>query len=211
MVRKILLSLLAIGTHYWASAQQSHAPAVPLKKTIIRNLYIKTQNGIESHQDTETSDTANLIETMAKAIIEGKLVAYGSFDHSFTTKLPSYQIHQLIGRTFDTSVVTDPTTGEDHLCIVERDFSCREINKLRILEEWSFVPTTGKTEIKTIGVAPVRDVLGDDSVVRGQQVLFWVRYKDVYPLLEKYARTHPGNSLSSYIWNDYFSNNESRN
>ena len=100
--------------------------------------------------------------------------------------------------------IVDPVTGTEIQKIIRRDFDPTVIRKYRILEEWAFNPRTGKTDIQITGIAPMLEVYGEDGSYRGSKSMFWVRYNDARPVVEKYDQMHPNHTLASLIWDDYF-------
>jgi hypothetical protein len=106
----------------------------------------------------------------------------------------------------DTVTVLDPVTGAERTKVRVQDFDINSIVNYRLLEEWSFDPTSGKTQIRIAGIAPVRDIYGDDGIFRGVQAMFWLRYADAVGLIKKYDELHQDNALFPHLWKDYFSN-----
>jgi len=150
--------------------------------------------------------SATLMGMIVDAIHAGTLIAYSSFDAHFTTKLSVESIEERWATQTDTAVVIDPITGLKETKIVDEGFNYGAISKYRILEEWTFNPNTGKTEIQITGIAPIREIYDADGRFRGVQAMFWVRYCDVRSIIDKYDQMHPGKTIESYIWNDYFLN-----
>ena len=58
--------------------------------------------------------------------------------------------------------------------------------------------------VRIIGIAPVKDVVGDDGVYRGSQAMFWLYYPDIRNLLAQYEVYNPQNDISRQTWDEYF-------
>ncbi len=49
--------------------------------------------------------------------------------------------------------------------------------------------------VRIIGLAPVKDIIGDDGVYRGSQAMFWLFYPDIRNLLAQYEVYNPLNDV----------------
>ena len=78
------------------------------------------------------------------------------------------------------------------------------IRFFRLVEDWTFDKSSGKTKIQLKAVAPAREIVGDDGVYRGIVATFWSKYEDVLNILAMYAQSHPDNNLAWNTWNNYF-------
>ena len=141
---------------------------------------------------------------MIIAIKAGKLTAYATYDNDFTTKLTAEGLKEITKTKTDTVIITDPVAGKEEMKIVHMDFNYNAIHKYRVLEEWTFNPNTGKTDIQITGIAPVRDIYGTDGTFRGVQAMFWVHFNDIHSILARYEQYHPDNTIAMHVWDDYF-------
>jgi len=167
-------------------------------------LELSSKDDNAKHNAAGVTNDATLMEVIAHAVKKGQLTAYNTYDHNFTAKMMSKQLKEIIEGHTDTQMVVDPTTNEEKLVIVHHDFNQASVHKYRLLEEWTYDPKTGKTEIRIKGIAPIRDVLGDDGVLRGVQAMFWLRYADARQVLSQYDQLHPTEPFASLIADDYF-------
>lgn len=176
------------------------------KKRVARIIDMAPKEDNAAHHLTDAKPDTSILEMIAPALKSGKITTYSSFDNNFTTKLTQAEINQILGAKIDTIFITDPTSGKEEVKIVHRDFDYSSIHKYRVLEEWVFNPSTGKTDIQITGIAPIRDIYGDDGVFRGVQAMFWIHYSDLRGVITKYEQYHPDNTIALHIWNDYFLN-----
>jgi len=174
------------------------------KKKVARVIDLVQKEDNKVHHLTNAEQDMPLLEMMATALKAGKLNAYAAFDNNFTSKLSPAEINQILGPKIDTVTITNPIDGKEETKIIHRDFDMSVIHKYRILEEWTFDTNTGKTDIQITGIAPIRDIYGDDGVFRGVQAMFWVHFNDLHSILAKYDQYHPDNNIGVNIWNDYF-------
>lgn len=147
---------------------------------------------------------ASLLNMLIDAIKSGKVTAYTNWDNKFTEVLTPEKMRHVIANDTMLEEVEDPVTGQVKKVYRVREFRPEAIKKFRTLEDWTFYPETGHTEIQIAGISPVQDIYGDDGVFRGIQALFWVKFQDVKAILEEDARYHPKTSLVSRVWEDYF-------
>ena len=137
---------------------------------------------------------------ISAAIKSGKLNAYPCDNNSLTTKL-SYNSLQKIITFMDTFTVVDPVANVETLEIRHENI---EINKYKILEEWSFDMNSGKTHIQIKGIGPLMEIFCGNCYRIGNKPLFWLRYNDIHNIIAKYEQYNPDNTLAGHIWHDYF-------
>ena len=216
------VKLLLLGTLIFVGgnifAQKSAAPAAPAppkpeeattlvwKKQVARVIDLGVKNDAGNARISDVSAENTLMDMFVNLIRGNKVLAYTGTGAAFTTKLTVAELNRILAGKKDTVLVTDPVTNKTTTKIVQHEFKLDSVHKFRVLEEWSCYPASGKTEIQTIGLAPLRDVYGDDGTYRGTQPMFWLRFNDISAILARYQQYHPNNTLSGHIWDDYFSN-----
>ena len=174
------------------------------KKKVGRIIDMAEKEDNAKHHLTDANEDASLLEMMINAIKSGKITAYATYTTDFTMKMPMETLKDLMATRTDTITVVDPVTNTEEQKITKRLFDYRRIHKYRILEEWTFNPHTGKTEIEITGIAPLREIYDENNTFRGVQAMFWVHYSDVRSIITKYEEYHPGNTIAGHIWADYF-------
>jgi hypothetical protein len=58
--------------------------------------------------------------------------------------------------------------------------------------------------VRIVGLAPVKDIIGDDGIYRGSQPMFWLYYPDIRGLLAQYEVFNPQNDVFRYTWDEFF-------
>jgi hypothetical protein len=174
------------------------------KKQTTRIIDLGEQEDTIKHHMKDASPDTTLVELWVNAFKAGRLTLYSNIDHSFTTKLKREQLLEMLTSKPDTVIMFDPVDGKEVLKVIHHDLNYSAFRKYRILEDWTFDAATGKTSVEITGIAPLREIYGEAGDFRGVQAMFWIRYKDARPIIEKYERYHPTNTISSKIWNDYF-------
>ena len=173
------------------------------KKKVARVIDIAEKEDTTQHTKRTHTDST-LLELLMPAIKTGKLIAYSNIDNNFATKLSQAHLAEMTSPKVDTMIIVDPVSGNELVKTIHRDFNYDAIHKYRLLEDWTFDPQTGKTEIQITGIAPLKEIYGDDGIFRGVQAMFWVRYADVETILAGYDRAHPNSAFTTHIWADNF-------
>lgn len=201
IVKSVLfIAFVAAGTSSFA---QKAADAT-WKKRVVRVIDISQKTDDKLHHLRDAGADSLLTEMLVSSILAGKIIAYASWETQFLTTMSIANVKEYISPMVDTTVVVDPVTGTEKVKVIKTDFNYEAIKKLRILEDWTFDPIAGKTDIQIVGIAPVQDVYGNDGVYRGSKGMFWLKYNDVRSIIARYERYHPDNTIAAKIWYDYF-------
>ena len=159
------------------AAKPADAGGIVWKKQIVRIIDMGKVD-TSAHHISDVSTENSLIDMFVNLIKGGKITAYTSNDHNFTSRLTIADFNKMAGN---------------------HELNSETVHKYKVLEEWSCYPTTGKTDIQVIGMAPLKDLDGDNT-----QVTFWLRFSDISAILARYEQYHPNNTLAGHIWDDYF-------
>jgi gliding motility associated protien GldN len=175
------------------------------KKRVWREIDTREKQNVGfRYAGDENTGGGMFIEILIDAIKRGKIKAYKAFDDRFTTYMTKDDIMESIAGKVDTQVITDPVTGTEVTKYINHDFSPETITKYRLKEDWIFDRNQGQMVVRIIGLAPVRDIIGDDGVYRGSQAMFWLYYPDIRGLLAQYEVFNPLNDIARYTWDEFF-------
>jgi gliding motility associated protien GldN len=175
------------------------------KKRVWREIDTREkQNVAFRYAGDESSGGGMFIEILVDGLKTGKIKGYKQFDDRFTAELTKQDIMESVAGKTDTTLVVDPTTNEEKQMIVHHDFDPNGIRKYRIKEDWIFDRNQGQMVVRIVGIAPVKDVVGDDGVYRGSQAMFWLYYPDIRNLLAQYEVYNPQNDIARYTWDEFF-------
>jgi len=176
------------------------------KKRVWREIDTREkQNQAFRYPGDENTGGGYFIEILIDAIKKGKIKAYSNFDDRFTTPLTKDQLQELVAGKIDTYRSVSPIDGTEQIRIVHEDFNPDLITKFRIKEDWIFDRNMGKMVVRIIGIAPVKDILGEDGVsVRASQSMFWLYYPDIRNVLAQYEVFNPQNDLARMTWDEFF-------
>jgi hypothetical protein len=197
-------ALAAIFLFATTTAYAQNSAIAPWKKTVVRVIDLKEKEDEKQHHLKNARSSINLAELMVNEILAGKVTAWFNTDGNFITKLSAKEVQDMFSSKPDTATILDAVTRVELKRIVRKDMNYDALQKFRLQEEWIFNPSTGKTEIQLTGIAPIREIFGDNGDFRGMQAAFWLRYSDAIPLLARYDQYHPNNRLANHIWDDYF-------
>ncbi len=202
----LVLPLTLLCVLFFAKRSYSVPPAGTVwKKQVARIVDLRESNDTVISSLRDVSPDKNLLEMIVADVRSGKLAAYSNVFDDFKTKVSKSDMDRLVNPKVDTLVQTDPKTGSVISRMTRPAFDYEKVHKYRVLEDWTHDPVTGKTEIEVRGIAPLEEIYGDDGSYRGTRALFYLRYHDVRPLMARYELYHPDNTLSSHIWDGYFS------
>ena len=208
-MKKLLISAVVILATYTGFGQAKPSVSQPVwTKRVSRLISIADTGDIEKRKLRDESNGVSLAELLMDNVLKGKIRAYTAADSRLTQQLTLPQINMVMNGKPDTIEIEDPITKKRLKKIITRDFVYSEITHFRVLEEWSFDHPSAKTTIQIIGIAPVKDVYGDDGSFRGRMSLCWLRYEDVRAILEQYEQSHPSVNLALSVWNNYFTETE---
>ncbi len=178
------------------------------KKRFWREIDIREkQNVAFRYPGDDQTGGGYFIEIILDAIKKGKVKAYSNLDDRFTTALTRDQITEILIGDPDTVYVEDPFTGEITMKITQRQFNPDIVTKYRIKEDWMFDRNLGRMVVRIIGLAPIKDILDENTgVYRGSQAIFWLYYPEIRPMLAQYEVFNPHNDMARMTWNDFFEN-----
>jgi len=175
------------------------------KKRVWREIDTREKQNIAfRYAGDENTGGGMFIEILIDAIKRGKIKAYKSFDDRFTTIMTKEDIMESVAGKVDTQIITDPVSGTEVTKYINHDFNPETITKYRIKEDWIFDRNQGQMVVRIIGLAPVKDIIGDDGVYRGSQAMFWLFYPDIRGLLAQYEVYNPANDVDRYTWDEFF-------
>ncbi len=192
--------------------KEEEYPNKPLwQKTVLRSMWpeyrlwnTEEKQGMrESNLRDERTDST-WIQILAPSINSGKLPVYRS--HSGNELLSIADIQQIPPTRTDSLPVEDPVTGNFVIKVIKYTYEhqSNQLSGIGTAEWWEYDRIAGTTKIKVLAIAPIYRTKIDGSFQLSKPV-FWIRYKDMAPLLAQYEQYNPGNTLAGMIWNNYLS------
>jgi gliding motility associated protien GldN len=144
---------------------------------------------------------APLFSILMNGIDEGKIRAFE--DDQFKNPLRPGEVASMISSR-DTIVTFDPETYEDKIEVVFNTMDPEDVNRYRIKEVWFFDEETSTLQVRILGIAPLRNIYGDDGEFRFEKPMFWIYYPESRELLARHRVFNDYNDASPYSWEDLF-------
>lgn len=174
------------------------------KKRVWREIStLEKPNVAFSYAGDEHTGGGMLIEILVDAIKTGKIRAYANTDDRFTTVFTGQQLEEQIKGKPDTIRQINPINDSEIITVIYKDFDPTTITKYRLIEDWIFDKNIGQMVVRIVGIAPVRDIYGENNDFRGSQAMFWVYYPEIRNLLSEYYAINANNDMAKETWVDY--------
>ena len=146
---------------------------IDLREKVNHPLYYPTK---------EINDRKNLFDVIYQALmVDGSITAYDPGptleDDEFNRPMLTSQLREVFTR-IDTSYTEDLETGELVPVIQEIRLESADIKQYRVKEDWFFDKQRSKMDVRIIGIAPMREVRGEDGEFRGFAPIFWLYYPE---------------------------------
>jgi gliding motility associated protien GldN len=104
----------------------------------------------------------------------------------------------------DTVWTEDLESGELVPVEQESTLDASSITRYLIKEDWVFDKQRSVMDIRIIGLAPMREVRGEDGELRGHAPLFWLYYPELRYLLAQYTAFNRHNDAARPTFEDVF-------
>lgn len=141
-------------------------------------------------------------------LVEGALTAYDPAvllqDDSFGRELTEDELRSLL-EPIDTTWT--PSLDDPDLLqpvVVPKPISTVDITRYQIKEEWYFDKQRGMMDTRIIGLAPLREVRGENGELRGHAPLFWLYYPELRHLLANAEAFDRANDGARHTYEQFF-------
>ncbi|MEM9528988.1 MAG: gliding motility protein GldN, partial [Bacteroidota bacterium] len=142
-----------------------------------------------------------LIQILMEAAEAGKIQLYSPITDDFSTPLSTLERKAIAGQE-DTVMFVDPVTQRATPKVIQRDLNPSEFTRYRLQEIWFFDKVTSTMQVRILGIAPIRDVYGEDGNLRYEEAAFWVYYPAARKVLTKEIAFSEGNDAANRSWED---------
>jgi gliding motility associated protien GldN len=160
------------------------------------------------------NDRKSLFDVIRQGLmVDGSITAYDPgpllTDDEFRKPLLKAQLEDIFTR-LDTQYTESLTTGDMEMVVQRIELESRDIKMYRLKEDWIFDKQRSSMDIRIIGLAPMKEVRGDDGEVRGYAPLFWLYYPEcryVFANWDAFNRTNDAErrSFEDIFWKRQFS------
>jgi gliding motility associated protien GldN len=153
-------------------------------------------------------DRKSLFDVIRHALLlDGSLTAYDvgviGQDDEFTKALPASELKDIFLR-IDTQYTEDINTGEMIPVAQEIPLESRDIKQYRLKEDWIFDKQRGVVDIRIIGIAPMKELRGEDGEVRGFTPIFWLYYPECRYVFANHESFNPHNDAQRIPYESLF-------
>jgi len=145
-----------------------------------------------------------LAQVLVDLVKSGEASAYHPLDDDFSNELTPEAIENKLYRV-DTITTYDLDTYEEITQVIESDFDPIWVTKLWVKEDWIFDEETSSMVCRIIGIAPVRELIDENSgLVIGDELMFWLYYPELRETLATKAVFNQFNDAVRMSWEDVF-------
>lgn len=128
------------------------------------------------------NDRKSLFDIIKQALmVDGSITAYNPGplldDDEFKVPMLTSEVKALF-TTIDTTYTENLETGEFEPVVQTIELESREIMQYKLKEDWFFDRQRSVLDVRIIGIAPMKEVRGDDGEIRGYAELFWLYFPE---------------------------------
>lgn len=143
-----------------------------------------------------------LITILMDAAKSGELTVYSNETDDFSLPLTPEEVASQ-GASVDTVITFDPETYEEKVKIVSNDLNPADIKRFRLKEVWFFDKEVSTLQVRTLGIAPIKEVKDENGNFLYETPMFWVYYPDARQILaQERVYNIAGNDASPLSWED---------
>ncbi len=146
---------------------------IDLREKINHPLYYPTE---------PINDRKSLFDVIQQALmVDGSITAYDvgvlGQDDEFRRPLQASELKDIFMRV-DTQYTENLYTQEMEMVVQELKLESRDIKMYRLKEDWIFDRQRSKMDIRILGIAPMKEMRGEDGELRGYAPLFWLYFPE---------------------------------
>lgn len=157
---------------------------------------------------SEINDRKNLFDVIKHALlVDGSITAYSTgplgTDDEFKVPLLTSEVESMLSK-IDTSYTPDLDTGEMIQVIQQINVESSDIKMFKIKEDWYFDRQRSERYVRIIGIAPMREIRGEDGEFRGYQDMFWLYFPELRYVLANWDIFNRQNDAERRSYDDFF-------
>ncbi len=155
---------------------------------------------------TPIQDRKSLYDVIKAGIEEGTITAYSTSDDEFTVQLTKAEAKSQMGEWKETKQYDE--WGEEILGASDstyNEFSSQDVIQYRIKEDWFFDRERSIMDVRIIGIAPVRDIINEDTgESKGKSEMFWIYFPEARYVFANYDVFNRQNDAERRTFEDIF-------
>jgi gliding motility associated protien GldN len=128
------------------------------------------------------NDRKSLFDVIRQGLlVDGSITAYSvgpvGTDDEFKKPLLASELKELFTR-IDTQWTQSLENDDMEMVVQPIDLESRDIMMYNIKEDWIFDKQRSTMDIRILGIAPMKEMRGEDGEIRGYTPLFWLYYPE---------------------------------
>lgn len=152
----------------------------------------------------EDNGNQRFISILYDAIQRGDVTAFNGDNDRFSIPMTKQGVSNKITGGLDTIPVTDLNGDIVKYEIRQRQINVDSIYRFRLKEEWIFDKESSRMVVRILGIAPIMPRYTSTGIYVGDEILFWVYYPDLRPVLAKYEVYNAKNFGGRMSWEELF-------
>lgn len=152
----------------------------------------------------EDNGSQRFISILYDAIQRGDVTAFNGDNDRFSIPMTKQSVSNKITGGLDTIPVTDLNGDIIKYEIRQRQINVDSIYRFRLKEEWIFDKESSRMFVRILGIAPIMPRYTSTGIYIGDEILFWVYYPDLRPILAKYEVYNAKNFGGRMSWEELF-------
>lgn len=154
------------------------------------------------------NDRKSLFDVIRQGLmVDGSITAYDPgpllTDDEFKKPLLRTQLEDMFSR-MDTQYTEDLSTGDMVMVVQKIELESRDVKMYKLKEDWIFDKQRSTLDIRIIGIAPMREVRGEDGEVRGYAPMFWLYYPECRYVFANWDAFNRENDAERRSYEDIF-------
>jgi gliding motility associated protien GldN len=154
------------------------------------------------------NDRKSLFDVIKQGLlVDGSITAYDPGplvdDDEFRKPFLAADLREMFMR-IDTQYTESLETGDMEMVIQEIPLESRDIKMYLLKEDWIFDKQRSTLDIRIIGIAPMKEIRGDDGELRGYRPLFWLYYPECRYVFASWVAFNRENDAERRSFEDIF-------
>lgn len=152
----------------------------------------------------EDNGNQRFFSILYDAIQRGDVIAFNGDNDRFSIPMTKQNVSDKITGGLDTIPVTDLNGDVIKYEIRQRQINVDSIYRFRLKEEWIFDKESSRMFVRILGIAPIMPRYSSTGIFIGDEIIFWVFYPDLRPVLAKYEVYNAKNFGGRMSWEELF-------
>lgn len=154
------------------------------------------------------NDRKSLFDVIRQGLmVDGSITAYDAGplldDDEFKKALLPGDLQNMFTR-MDTQYTENLSSGDMEMVVQEINLESRDIKMYKVKEDWIFDKQRSTMDVRIIGMAPMREMRGEDGEIRGYAPMFWLYYPECRYVFANWEAFNRENDAERRSYEDIF-------